>query len=57
MINDLDAKPTLDLSSIVPDESTEIEEDDAAWEAKYWKGPLLLMHGMLGNADSWINKS
>jgi pimeloyl-ACP methyl ester carboxylesterase len=51
-----DAKPALDLSSIELDENSEYDEDDVAWEQKFWKGPLVLLHGMQGNADNWLDK-
>jgi hypothetical protein len=41
------------LSDVEPPEDAEVL-DDEAWARHYWKGPLLLMHGMQSNADSWI---
>lgn len=31
------------------------DDDDEAWARQYWKGPIVLMHGMGDNVDDWVN--
>ena len=45
----------LGLDSLDPLEGSDVSDNE--WALKYWKGPLLLMHGMQSNADNWLNST
>lgn len=53
---DIEEPPTVDLSNVEPPEDAQIV-DDEEWARQYWKGPLLLMHGMNSDADDWMYNS
>ena len=38
-------------------DDAELDDDDDAWAIKFWKGPILLMHGRGDSADDWIRQN
>lgn len=50
----IDQEPTVNLRDVIP-LNPEYDDDDEIWARKYWKGPIVLMHGMGDNVDDWIN--
>lgn len=42
---DINEPPTVNMAGVEPLDDAEVL-DDEAWARYYWKGPLLLMHGM-----------
>ena len=48
-------RPLVNMFEMKDDPDAPYDDDDDVWALKSWRGPVLLLHGTGGTADTWFN--